>query len=86
MVHSGGMRRIVLILGLLAGCHRGAPPPEHATGDMSKGRKFACAMSNGNVYRDAYGQERCWASGPTVLDRQPETTCVRTGDTVRCSQ
>lgn len=80
------MRRILLVLGLLVGCHHSeAPPTAHASGDMSKGRKFACAMSNGNVYRDAYGQERCWSTGPGLLQPAPETTCVRTGDTVRCT-
>ena len=82
--------RYVLVLAFLAGCaHRTSKPdePENASvrpQEMGKGRRFACAMSDGDVYRDASGQERCIHLRPsqplTMTPKSTTTNCYRVGD------
>jgi hypothetical protein len=79
------MRPIALAFLLLAGCHHSAAPPsrpEARSLDMNKRQRFSCAMSNGNVYRDAYGQERCFW-GPTQASTT--TTCRPVAGSVECT-
>lgn len=89
----------LLVLVFLAGCaHREAVSYEtplrpdspvlqpSGPAEMSKRQRFACAMSDGSVYRDAYGEHCIHVGAQASLTPQSTTTnCYRIGDSVHCT-
>ena len=90
--------RYLVLLALFAGCaHESvsyetplrpdSPALQPGPREMSKRQRFACAMSDGDVWNDEYG-ERCVHLRPQQASLTPQgttTNCYRIGDSVHCT-